>query len=263
MSRKATWVSMASNAVPKPALLLTTSLAPVAMMSVPPSPASCTPALLISRSPVLVVRSLPSVIRPPALKLILPLPALMTVRSSMTMAPVPALSVTLPEVDVMSPWAPSVMPAAAFRLTMPLTVVMAWFSVKAPLLVDRFRAALPLRTSVLSMVKAPALARVMAAPPVLSLVTSKAPVLLRLTTSPLVVTSRLLVLMLPVTVSPAMILMAWALAVTPAAKVTFPVVWIDKLPIVPVSVVMLTSPVVTRVKLPPAISTSASVRLPV
>ena len=266
MSTAATRVSMASSAVPRPALVRTTSSAPVATTSVLPSPASRTPAAVIFRSAVLVVRNLPRVSRPPAFSSMAPLPASTTLRSSIVIAPVPASSVTLPEVELTSPWTPSVSPAAALIVTAPLAVVTPWFRRRWPLLVVlRFNAALPASTSAPSMVSAPALASVTAAPPVSRRFTVSVPVLLRFTRSAVVVTSRLAARVCPVTVSPAMMLSTWAVAVMSAAapKLTLPVVWMLRVPMVPLSLSMKTSPVLTMLRLPPAMSTSERRSVPV
>ena len=74
-----TWISIASAAEPMPPLDVMTRRPLAATMSVSPSPPSCTAALTrppacTTRSPLDVLRSLPSWIWPPAVRLRLPLP---------------------------------------------------------------------------------------------------------------------------------------------------------------------------------------------
>ncbi len=133
-----TCVSMALPC-PMPPTAVMTSNAWVATMSVAPSAASTTLPLWMTRSPVPVLRSLPTVTAPSASMVMAPAPALMTVSPLIASAPVPASNVMLaPTVD-RSASSLRLRPAPALTKIAPALVTMAPSSVidpPAPVLSD-------------------------------------------------------------------------------------------------------------------------------
>ena len=118
----ATSVSRApAEPVPTPIAALITSRAVVAVMSVKPSPESITapPVVVMTRSLLLIECNLPSRISPVASKSITPVPELMTVSLLIVKVPLPAFRVTLPLVLVMSAWSEKIKPPLPVRTTFP------------------------------------------------------------------------------------------------------------------------------------------------
>ena len=102
------------------------------MMSVGPSAASIKAPEWMTKSPVLVVLSLPSVMLPSAVKLTRPEPALITVSPVINNTSLPAFKVMFPLVLVRSASAVISMPAVAWMSMLPVTVMIGADKINRP-----------------------------------------------------------------------------------------------------------------------------------